>query len=85
MSVVFSSSQSGAVLRASGAAVLVTAVDRSAGTVTIASTPRCCHQAITFSQQGDRQDSASPTRLKISGLEAWAPELCSRCYDVLWR
>lgn len=73
MSVVFSSSQNAAVLRASGATVLVTAVDRSAGTVTIASTPAATVAGDYIFALGDRQDSASPTALKMSGLEAWVP------------
>jgi hypothetical protein len=73
MNVVFSSSQNAAALRASGAAVAVTAVDRSAGTVTIASTPSGVVANDFIFAQGDRQDSATPTALKMSGFESWVP------------
>lgn len=73
MYVVFSSSQNAATLRDSGNAVQVTAVNRSAGTVTIASTPSGVIPNDYIFAQGDRQNSATPTALKISGFEAWAP------------
>lgn len=73
MQLVFSASQAGAVLR-SGTAVAVTAVDRNAGTVTIASTPGGVVAADYIFCAGDRQNSATPVALKMSGLEAWVPQ-----------
>lgn len=76
MVLVFAASAGGDALRDSGDSVTVTAVDRSAGSMTV--TPNLSGiSGLTASDfifvKGDRQDSATPTRLKAAGLEAWCP------------
>lgn len=71
--VVFSSSQNAATLRDSGNAVAVTVIDRNAGTVTIASTPSGVVANDFIFPQGDRENSATPSRQVIAGLESWLP------------
>lgn len=74
--VVFSSSQNAATLRNSGGSLTVQSVDRSAGTVTFTaavSTLNAVQAGDYIFVKGDRQDSATPSRLKIAGLEAWCP------------
>lgn len=73
MSLVFSASQSAAGLR-QPTGVQVIAVDRSAGQITLASTPSGVVAGDYIFVAGDRQDSATPVRLKLSGVEAWAPQ-----------
>jgi hypothetical protein len=70
--VVFSDEEATVALR-SATAVRVTAVDRSLGKVTIASTPGGVVATDYIFLDGDREDAASPTRRCIAGLEAWAP------------
>jgi hypothetical protein len=70
---VFSSAESTATLRDSGTAVRVTAVDRNLGKVTLSATPSGVVAADTIFLEGDRENSATPTRRCIAGLEAWAP------------
>lgn len=76
MRVVFAASQSGHALRASGAFLTVVSVDEDAGTVTFDANL----STITGIAQGDwmfawreRQDSATPARIVMSGLGAWVP------------
>lgn len=71
----FAASQSADALRDSGDSVTVTAVNRTAGSMTV--TPNLSGiSGLTSGDyiflKGDRQDSATPSRLCIAGLEAWA-------------
>jgi len=73
---VFSASAGANTLRAAGAALYVTAVNRASGTMTVNVNTNTIagitDQDFIFIQ-GDRQDSATPSRLCLSGLEAWIP------------
>lgn len=71
----FSSSESAATLRNSGTGLTVSAVDRDAGTVTFSGTLSSESVSVgdTVFAKGDRQNSATPSRLKVAGLEAWLP------------
>lgn len=75
--VVASSSLSGAALRNSGASIVVTGVDRDAGTVTAGGNWTASIAALAAGdylfQQGDRQDAASPAALKVVGFAGWLP------------
>lgn len=75
MVLVFSASESGDTLRDSGDSVTVSAVNRSAGsmTVTTLSGISGLAEGDSIFVKGDRQDSATPSRLKAAGLEAWCP------------
>lgn len=74
----FSSSESAAVFRDSGDYVTVTAVNRSAGTMTVDNALTTQITGLTDGDYifayGDRQNSATPTRKGIAGLEAWIPQ-----------
>lgn len=77
MEFVLAESESGHVLRDSGDSLTIIAVNRSAGTFTansaisdIASSAAGDHIFI----KGDRQNSATPDRLKIAGFQAWVPD-----------
>jgi len=74
--VVFSSSENAAVLR-TATTLTVNGVDRDAGTLTLSATPNSLAAGIAVGDSifldGDRQNSATPTRLTIAGLEAWIP------------
>ena len=73
---VFSSAESTATLRNSGGGLTVLSVDRSAGTVTFTanvSTETGTVAGDYVFTKGDRQDSATPTRYKVAGLQAWCP------------
>lgn len=67
-------------LGTSGNGLIVTKVNRSTGVLTFGAAiddaadgiPAIAHSDYIF-VRGDRQDAASPSRLKISGLEAWLP------------
>jgi hypothetical protein len=75
--IVFSSSESAAVLRASGASLTVNGVNRSAGTLTVSAnvtTITSIADGDSIFIKGDREDSATPTRRKIAGLEDWCPQ-----------
>jgi len=76
MAIVFSASAGANTLRAGGAALFVTGVNRTEGTMTVNANVNSI-AGITTSDfifvQGDRQDSATPSRLCLSGLEAWIP------------
>lgn len=73
---VFSSTSGASALRAGGAALYVTQVNRAAGTLTTNANVNSI-AGITDADfifiQGDRQDAASPVRLALSGLEGWIP------------
>lgn len=76
MQVVFSSSENGATLRNSGASLTVTKVNPSTGTVILSGNMSSVTGVVQNDYvfiKGDRQDSATPTRLKVAGLEAWCP------------
>jgi len=72
---VASTSQNAAVLKAG--TLTVAGVNRAAGTVTM--TGNLSAGIATIAQndwlflQGDRQDSATPTRVCLAGIEAWCP------------
>jgi len=78
-----SASQAANTLRAygsSGNGLIVTAINRDTGVLTFAFNVNDATNGIpTIAQgdfifvRGDRQNSATPTRLKLSGLEAWNP------------
>lgn len=72
---VFSSSEDSAGLNAAGASLTVQGVNRSTGVITFtgAVSGASVLAADTVFVKGDRVDSASPTRLKVAGLEDWAP------------
>lgn len=76
MRVQFAESESGHVLRDSGQALTVLSVNRNAGTVTftenVSEIASVANGDVMFAQ-GDRQNSATPTRRKVAGLEAWCP------------
>ncbi len=73
MQCVFAASEASDALRNSGTALTVSAVDRDAGTVTFSSGLNTETAGDSIFIKGDRQDSATPTRLKVAGLEAWLP------------
>lgn len=68
-----SSSSNAAVLAHSAATVTVTAVDRDLGTLTVSANTFASDTNYYLFTAGDRQDSATPTALKISGLLGWVP------------
>lgn len=73
---VFSSSEDGATLRNSGSGLTIESIDRSAGTITFTaavSTETGTSAGDYIFTKGDRQNSATPTRLKVAGLAAWCP------------
>lgn len=72
---VLADSLSGSTLRNSGAGLTVASVDRYAGTVTFSAAVSTESGAVGdyIFTKGDRQNSATPTRLKIAGLAAWGP------------
>lgn len=71
-------SQSGHALRDSGDSVTITAVDRVAGTITCSADVATQISGATAGDyifiKGDREDSGTPTRLKIAGFPAWVPQ-----------
>ncbi len=73
----FAASEDGDALRDSGEALTVTGVNRSAGTLTVSANETSI-ASITDGDfifvKGDREDSATPTRRKIAGLEDWFPQ-----------
>lgn len=84
MELVVSSSQASNTLRAlgsSGNGLIVTAVDRTLGKLTFGfnvtdatnGIPGTTDADVLF-VRGDREDSATPARLKLAGLEAWIPQ-----------
>jgi len=73
---VFAATSGASVLLDSGDSLIVEAIDRSNGTMTmsgdVTDIAAIANGAFIFIK-GDRQDSATPARLKVSGLEAWLP------------
>jgi hypothetical protein len=72
----FAATEAASTLRASGP-LTVTAVDRSAGTVTFSanlSTITGIAQNDVMFISGDRENSATPTRRCVAGLQAWLPQ-----------
>lgn len=76
MQLQFAASISGDALRDSGDYITITGIDRMAGTLTfggaISSISGIATNDYIFAK-GDRQDSATPAALKVSGLQAWVP------------
>lgn len=73
---VFAATSGASVLLDSGEALTVNAIDRSNGTMTMSAnvtTIASIANGDFIFIKGDRQDSATPARLKVSGLEAWLP------------
>ncbi len=72
---VFAETSGASALRDAGDSVVVSAVNRSAGSMTVGSLSGI--SGLTdgdfIFNKGDRQDSATPARLCVSGLEAWCP------------
>ena len=72
-----SSSQNAAVLRDSGDSVTITAVDRTLGKITCSADVATQITGATAGDyifiKGDRENSATPTREKIAGMDAWLP------------
>lgn len=80
---VLASTQGASALRAlgtSGNGLIITGVNRATGVLTFGANVTDATNGIPAAAQGDfifvrgdREDAASPARLKISGLEAWVP------------
>ena len=73
---VFAEFENTGVLRNAGGTLTVVAVDRSNGTVTFnanLNTVTGIAVGDTIFVEGDRQNVATPTAIKTSGLEAWLP------------
>ena len=76
MIVVFSSSEDAATLRDSAEELTVSGVNRNTGVITFTSAVSgiaSIADGDSIFVSGDRQDSATPTRLKVAGLEDWCP------------
>ncbi len=77
MKVQYSASEDSAALLDSGEEQTVVSVDRNAGTMVMSAVvtgiASIADGAYIFAS-GDREDSATPTRLKIAGLEDWCPQ-----------
>lgn len=75
--IVYSASEAGHVLLDSGETQTVVSVNRSAGTLVMSANVTAiaaiADGAYMF-VKGDREDSATPTRRKIAGLEDWCPQ-----------
>lgn len=74
MVLVASATQGSSVLRVGSA--IVESVNRAEGKITVDNAAAITGLAANdyLFVQGDRENSATPTRLKISGLEAWVPQ-----------
>lgn len=75
MTLVFSATISGSVLRV-GQSAKITKVDYSAGTLTLDTALNAITGLVindVIFTKGDRQDSATPARLRPAGLPAWVP------------
>lgn len=72
----FSSAETGATLRDSAKSLSVSAINRSAGTLTLSANLNtvsgCADQDYIFTK-GDRHDSASTVRKMVAGLDDWLP------------
>lgn len=76
MGIVFSSANSTATLRDSGEVLIVTAIQHNAGTMTVSAqidTIASIAVGDFIFPEGDRQNSATPTRLALMGMDAWGP------------
>ncbi len=76
MQLQFADSISSSTLRDSGDYITITGIDRMAGTLTFAGAISSISGIATndyIFAKGDRQDSATPSALKVSGLQAWIP------------
>lgn len=76
MLIQFSSANSTAVLRNSGGTLRVIAIDVNAGTVTFNAAINTNTGTVAgdfMFPSGDREDSATPTRRKLFGFDAWLP------------
>lgn len=71
---VASSSINAAVLSGSGTPIKVTAVDPSAGTLTMASSAAAWGTSDYLFRDGDRQNSSSPSMIVPSGFRAFLPD-----------
>jgi len=75
--IVFAATEAASALR-TATTLTVTAVDRDAGTITLNNTPNSLSASVATGDviflEGDRQNSGSPTRLAVAGLEAWVPQ-----------
>jgi hypothetical protein len=77
MTVVFSSALNSATLRGSGAALTVSAVNRATGVITFSAAVTTITSVTSGDYmfiQGERHDSATPTRRVTPGLAAWLPQ-----------
>ncbi len=74
---VFSATQSSSVLRGSGTALTVLSVARGKDTTTITYTATLASASAVVGDyifnKGDRQDSATPSRVVVAGVSAWLP------------
>ncbi len=73
---VFALTESTSTLRNSGAGLIVSGVNRSTGVITYSaaiSTETSTANGDTIFVKGDRQNSATPVRLKVAGVGAWCP------------
>lgn len=77
MVIVLSPSEASNVLDNSGTSLTVSGVNRSTGVITfsagVVATVGAAAAGDYLFVKGDRQDSATPTRLKVAGLEDWCP------------
>lgn len=76
MELVFSASEDSNVLRDSGASLTISAINRSTGVLTMSGAVSGVTGAAAGDHlfvKGDRENSATPGRTKISGLSAWIP------------
>ena len=74
----FAADAGGSALRDSGDVCTVTAIDRTAGSMTVSQSLTGISGLTSGDSiflKGDRQDSGSPARLVVSGLEAWVPQV----------
>lgn len=86
MTVVGAATRTGALLN-SGGGVVVTGVDRSAGTFTIATNPDTLTGSSWIFQKGDRQAAAITAMtqwLRLAGLNAWNPTTAPSASESYW-
>ena len=77
MSIAFADTEDDTALRDSGDTIDVVSVNRSAGTMVLAENLTTISGIATLDflfRVGDREDSATPTRRLIAGLEDWCPQ-----------
>ncbi len=73
----FAASEDADAFRDSAEALTVTGVNRTAGTLAVSANVTTIASIATGDHifvKGDRQDSSTPTRRKIAGLEDWCPQ-----------